>query len=514
MLSIVRTCAVLGLDGCIVEVQTDFNPRAGIPYFTIVGLPDSAVKESRDRVRAAIKNSGLQFPNKGYTVNLSPADLPKHGPAYDLAIAVGVLASTDQVPMEGMHSAIFIGELSLDGTVRHVKGVLPMVNGALQKGVEQVYVAAEDAPQAALVQGIEIIPVESIGHLVEHLYGMNVIAPYVLDTSEQSVFEALPDDITDFSAIKGQEHVKRALELAAAGGHNVRMSGPPGVGKTLLARALPGILPRLSHEEALEVTRIYSVADMLHSHHPLMHVRPFRAPHHTISQAGLVGGGSVPRPGEVSLAHRGVLFLDEAVEFSQKALEVLRQPIEDKFVTISRASGSLTFPANFLLILALNPCPCGYYGDPVRACTCTPALITRYQSRISGPLLDRIDIHVDVPRVDYDKLLNLAEGESSAVVQARVERARERQRRRFVDYPGLFTNADMGASHVQQLCVLAPEAKQLLDVSVRRMKLSARAYHRVLKLSRTIADLDDKEVIEVHHVAEAVQYRSHQAAVG
>jgi magnesium chelatase family protein len=360
MLSIVRTCAVLGLDGCIVEVQTDFNPRAGIPYFTIVGLPDSAVKESRDRVRAAIKNSGLQFPNKGYTVNLSPADLPKHGPAYDLAIAVGVLASTDQVPTEALHSAIFIGELSLDGTVRHVKGVLPMVNGALQEGYEQAYVAADDAPQAALAQGIEIIPVESIGHLVEHLYGMNVIPPFVLDTSAQNGFQDSLVDITDFADIKGQEHVKRALELAAAGGHNLRMSGPPGVGKTLLARALPGILPRLSHEEALEVTRIYSVADMLHSHHPLMHVRPFRAPHHTISQAGLVGGGSVPRPGEVSLAHRGVLFLDEAVEFSQKALEVLRQPIEDKIVTISRASGSLTFPANFLLILALNPCPQGF----------------------------------------------------------------------------------------------------------------------------------------------------------
>jgi magnesium chelatase family protein len=507
MLSIVRACAIIGLDGCIVEVQTDFNPRAGIPYFTIVGLPDSAVKESRDRVRAGIKNSHLQFPNKGYTVNLSPADLPKHGPAYDLAIAVGVLAATDQVPLEALEGALFVGELSLDGTVRHVKGVMPMTYCALQDGFERIYVAPEDAPQAALVNGIQIIPVQSLGQLVEHLYGMNPIPPYVLDPAAQNNADAPANDVTDFADIKGQEHIKRALELAAAGGHNLHMSGPPGVGKTLLARALPGILPGLTYDEALEVTRIYSVADMLQSDHPLVQVRPFRAPHHTISQAGLVGGGSVPRPGEISLAHRGVLFLDEAVEFSQKALEVLRQPIEDKIVTISRASGSLTFPANFLMIMAQNPCPCGYYGDSVRPCTCTPAMITRYQSRISGPLLDRIDIHVEVPRVDYDKLLNVERSESSAAVRERVKKARERQLQRFQGYPGLFTNADMGAGQVQQLCLLAPEARQLLDVSVRRMKLSARSYHRVLKLSRTIADLADSDMIQVAHVAEAVQYR-------
>jgi magnesium chelatase family protein len=312
MLSIVRACAIMGLDGCIVEVQTDFNPRAGIPHFTIVGLPDSAVKESRDRVRAAIKNSGLQFPNKGYTVNLSPADLPKHGPAYDLSIAVGVLASTDQVPMGALEGALFVGELSLDGSVRHVKGIMPMTLSALQEGYERVYVSAEDAPQAGLVNGIEIIPVQSLGQLVEHLYGMNPIPAYIPEPTTQNDNYTLADDITDFGDIKGQEHVKRALELAAAGGHNLRMSGPPGVGKTLLARALPGILPKLTHEEALEVTRIYSVADMLQSDRPLMHTRPFRAPHHTISQAGLVGGGSVPRPGEISLAHRGVLFLNEA----------------------------------------------------------------------------------------------------------------------------------------------------------------------------------------------------------
>lgn len=510
MLSIVRACAIVGLDGCIVEVQTDFNPRAGIPYFTIVGLPDSAVKESRDRVRAALKNSGQAFPNKGYTVNLSPADLPKHGPAYDLAIAVGVLAATDQAPMSALEDAVFVGELSLDGTVRHVKGVMPLAYAAMQEGFKRIYVAAEDAPQAALVSGIDIIPVESLGQLIEHLYGMNPIPPYTADPN--AIPQAAPsgEGYTDFADIKGQEHVKRALEIAAAGGHNLRMSGPPGVGKTLLARAVPGILPRLSHAEALEVTRIYSVADMLQTQQPLLQERPFRAPHHTISQAGLVGGGSVPRPGEISLAHRGVLFLDEVVEYSQKALEVLRQPIEDKIVTISRASGSLTFPANFLLIVAQNPCPCGYHGDSTRACTCTPMMITRYQSRLSGPLLDRIDIHVDVPRVDYDKLLSLGRAESSITVRERVERARQRQMERFKAYPGIFTNADMGAGQVQQLCVLAPEAKQLLDVSVRRMKLSARSYHRVLKLSRTIADLDDSDLIQVTHVAEAVQYRPAQ----
>lgn len=513
MLSIVRACAIVGLDGCVVEVQTDFNPRAGLPYFTVVGLPDSAVKESRDRVRAAIKNSSLAFPQKGYTVNLSPADLQKHGPAYDLAIAVGVLAATDQVPMAALEQALFVGELSLDGSVRHVKGVMVMALAAMQAGFERIYVAAEDAPQASLVSDIDIIPVESLGQLVEHLYGMNVIHPFVPDAAALNENIPLAGDLTDFADVKGQEHVKRALEIAAAGGHNLRMSGPPGVGKTLLARALPGILPPLTHEEALEVTRIYSVADMLESDHPLMRTRPFRAPHHTISQAGLVGGGSVPRPGEISLSHRGVLFLDEAVEFSTKALEVLRQPIEDKIVTISRASGSLTFPANFLLILALNPCPCGYFGDPVRPCTCTPTMITRYQSRLSGPLLDRIDIHVEVARVDYDKLLNLAPGEPSSVVRQRVESARQRQYARFADSPGLFTNADMGAGHVQQMCLLAPEARQLLDVSVRRMKLSARTFHRVLKLSRTIADLDDCDAIQVAHVAEAIQYRPAQMQV-
>jgi len=505
MLAIVRACAVVGLDGCIVEVQTDFNPRAAIPSFTIVGLPDSAVKESRERVRSAIRNSGLQFLNKVYVVNLSPADLQKTGPAYDLAIAVGVLAATDQVPIDSIEDAVFLGELSLDGSVRHVKGVMPMVYMAQQAGYKFAFVPAEDAEEAALVEGVDVIPVRTLGQLVEHLYGMNPIPPChveIIDTEPP-----MPESMVDFADVKGQQFVKRAAEISAAGNHNLRLIGSPGTGKTLLARAMPGIMPKLTYGESLDVTRIYSVADMLSSDHPLVRTRPFRAPHHTTSQAGIIGGGSVPRPGECTLAHRGILFLDEVTEMSVHVLEVLRQPIEDKIVTISRARGSLTFPANFLLILAHNPCPCGYYGDPVKACSCTPAMIERYQSKLSGPLIDRIDIHVNVPRVEYDKLLGSERGETSNTIRQRVEAARARQKERFVAHPHLMANSDMTVSEIDQFCVLTPESKQLMELSVRRMQLSARAYHRVLKLSRTIADLAESDLIHVQHVAEAVQYR-------
>jgi len=509
MLATVCACALVGLDGFIIQVETDFNPRAQLPMFTIVGLPDSAVKESRERVRAAIKNSQLAFPNKVYVTNLSPADMPKHGPVYDLAIAVGVLAATDQVPMSALEKSVFIGELSLDGSVRHVKGVMPMVYAAYQEGYERVYVAADDAPQASLVNGIGVIPVSSLAQLVEHLYGLDPIPPYIPDAFALEDVPP-PAGIVDYADIRGQEHAKRALEIAAGGNHNIRLIGPPGTGKTLLARSIPGILPRMTFEEALEVTRIYSVADMLTTDHPLVQHRPFRAPHYTISQPGIVGGGTLPRPGEVTLAHRGVLFLDECTELNPRTLEVLRQPIEDKIVTISRARGTLTFPANFLLVLAHNPCPCGNYGDPTKVCTCTPTMITRYQSKLSGPLLDRIDIHVEVPRVDYDKLMGNMEGERSETIRGRVEAARARQRERFKGLEGLYANADMQVGEIDRFCTLSSDAKQLLEISVRRMGLSARSYHRTLKLARTIADLAGADIIETAHVAEAIQYRPRQ----
>jgi magnesium chelatase family protein len=383
-----------------------------------------------------------------------------------------------------------------------------MAHTACEQGIRTIYVPAEDAAEASLIGGIDVIPVSTLGQLVEHLYNLNPIQPYRL--SEHPLAALPTGDFVDFCDIKGQESTKRALEIAAAGSHNVLLSGPPGTGKTLLARSMIGILPRLTPEEALEVTRIYSVADMLPKGTPLMQQRPFRSPHHTTSQAGLIGGGTIPKPGECVLAHRGLLFVDEAVEASTKVLEALRQPLEDKIVTISRARGSITFPANFQLVLAINPCPCGYYNDPIKQCNCTPNMISRYQSKLSGPLLDRIDIHLDVPRVDYDKLMSNQRGESSAAIQARVEQACQRQRERFVGLTGILTNTDMRVGEIQKFCVLRPDAQQLMELSVKRMQLSARAYHRVLKLSRTIADLDNKDWIEVHHVAEALQYRPRQ----
>jgi magnesium chelatase family protein len=471
-----------------------------------VGLPDTAVRESSERVRAAITNSGFFYPQHRLTVNLAPADLRKEGPAYDLPIAVGILAATRQVTGD-LDDALVLGELSLDGSVRHVNGILPMAGMAQKLGFRRLFVPASDAAEAALVEGVEVYPVGGLSDIANHLVGKQTITrrEHILqfDDGEAPLYPV------DFRDVKGQEHAKRALEVACAGGHNLIMRGPPGAGKTLLARALPSILPKLTLREALDITRIYSVADALPAGEPLVRGRPFRAPHHTISHAGLVGGGRWPKPGEISLAHRGILFLDELPEFGSRNLETLRQPLEDRVVTISRASGSLTFPANFILVAALNPCPCGYYGDDRQQCTCSLSAVQRYQQRISGPLLDRIDIHLDMARVPFQKLASLEAGEDSATIRARVEAARKVQAERFHRWskPHVLVNGDMGPAEVQVFCDIDEAGRNLMRAAMQQMNLSARAYHRILKLGRTITDLAGEPKIQVHHLAEALQYR-------
>ena len=491
--------AVVGLEGALVQVEIDISQ--GLPRFDIVGLPNVAVNEARQRVRAAIRNSGLYFPDKRITANLAPADLKKEGPAYDLPIAVGILAASDQLPLEAGRQ-LFLGELSLDGALRHTAGILSMVTLAKDKGIRTVFVPAVDSAEAGLVEGVTVIPVQTLADLALYLRGLLHLDPVPFHANGQQE----PAPALDLAEVRGQEHVRRGLEIAVAGGHNMLMTGPPGAGKTLIARAAPSIMPKMSLSEALEVTKIYSVAGMLPPETPLVLQRPFRAPHHTTSYVALVGGGRWPKPGEVSLAHRGVLFLDELPEFQSQALEVLRQPLEDGVVTISRAAGSITMPANFMLIAAMNPCPCGFFEDPVRDCTCTSTAILKYQKKISGPLLDRIDIHTHVPRIEFDKLASTAPAEPSSAIRARVEAARAVQAGRF-DGSSIVCNADMGPAEVRQFCRLDLASENLMRSAMAKMHLSARAFHRLLKLARTMADLAGEPEIRPEHVAEALQYR-------
>lgn len=496
-----NSAAAVGLDCLPVDVEVDINK--GQSAFNIVGLPDTSIHEAKDRIHSALKNSGFNYPfNFRILVNLAPADLHKEGPAYDLPMALGVIIISNDLQIN-LDDALLVGELALDGTLRHTNGILPITIFAKKIGLKRIFLPEADAPEAALVDGIDIYPVKNLKQLVDHLVGPETITPYDRP-ADWNEFSA-PQYELDMSMIKGQEFVKRALEIAASGAHNILMSGPPGSGKTLLARSFPSILPKLTPEEALEVTKIYSVAGLLPN--GFVKERPFRSPHHTASGVSLVGGGKYPRPGEISLAHRGVLFLDEFPEFPRSVLESLRQPLEDGVITISRIQSVLMFPARFILVASQNPCPCGLLSDPDRQCICGPTQIARYQKRISGPLLDRIDLHVEVPRVQFEKLSSDTLGETSASIRQRVEDARDIQTARFKDF-NIHANSEMRNAEIKEFCKLDDQSIDLLRAAVTQMHLSARAYNRILKLSRTIADLAKSDNIELGHVAEALQFRA------